>query len=261
MDEPKRSRRWLLVLPVMASLVAVAWAARGQVERWTRQRLSDSYRTRIQSLPERQAAALVRQLSELDADAPAVLVPLLADGRDAVAHAADETLHRLVADWRRLPSEQSTPRVAALARELANIAPRLPSERQSAARQLAARLLDENFESYADNHAGVVADCETVLCLRPPVESELRIATAPSRPKPLLAQPLPPEAATTPVPAEPQLPAVVAAPSPVPTRQPPPVEHSFYGRPREPERLIDASRERPEEPRQLRRPRAMKIEG
>ena len=260
MNERNGSRRWLLVLPMVASLAAVAWATRGRVEHWTRQQLSDGYRSQIQSLPEPEATALVRRLSELDADAPAVLVPLLADGREPVVRAADATLHRLVADWQRLPSDQWAPRAAALARELAGIAPRLPSQRQSAASQLAARLLNGTLASHAADDAEFVADCEMVLRLRPPVEDEPRIAVAPSLPRPLLPEPQPPEAATTPVPADPQPPAAIAAPLPLPPRQPP-VEQPFYGRPREPERLIDASRERPEEPRQLRRPRAMQIKG
>jgi len=53
---------------------------------------------------------------------------------------------------------------------------------------------------------------------------------------------------------------ISATPAPL-AEQVAPMEPKFYGKPLEPEHLIDASRERPEEPRQLRRPRAMKIEG
>jgi hypothetical protein len=90
------------------------------------------------------------------------------------------------------------------------------------------------------------------------VTDEPRLAARPTpaeraivKPAPIAAPPVRsiPPAATAPLAAPP-----VEAP---PSASPPP----FYGRPAEPERLIDASRERPEEPRQIRPPRAIKIEG
>jgi hypothetical protein len=113
-----------------------------------------------------------------------------------------------------------------------------------------------------DHAADVLADCEAVLRLPVADEGELRIAAVPTLPNLQPAEPQPTEPTRPSLPPSPQAPIEVVAPLPVLAPQPAPTAAPpFYGRPREPERLIDASRERPEEPRQLRRPKALKLEG
>ncbi len=239
--------RWLMLALAAGIVAAAALVARDQISRWTRHRLRDQYAARIAALPEARAAAQVHQLTELDADAPAVLIPLLADRRDRVARAAEQTLVQLVDQWQHLPGEQSSPRLARLARELATTAPSLSETRRRAAHDLAARLLVCSLDPQSASAAQVVADCESVLRLSHTRASEIRVAAAPTPAAPLPAAVVAPPAQPIPVAA---------------VREPlPPAEPKFYGTPLEPERLIDASRERPEEPRQLRRPRATKIEG
>jgi hypothetical protein len=239
--------RWLWLALAAGIVAAAALVARDQISRWTRHALRDQYAARIAKLPEVQATVLVHQLAALDGDAPAVLIPLLADPRDDVARAAEQTLVQLVDQWQHLPGEQSAPPLARLARELAMTAPSLTETRRRAAHDLAARLLVCSLDPQNVSAAQIVADCESVLRLQHTRASEIRVAAAPAPLAPLPAPVIAPPAQPIPVPAveEPLLPA----------------EPKFYGTPLEPERLIDASRERAEEPRQLRPPRATKIEG
>jgi hypothetical protein len=260
MYERRSSRRWLWLALAAAIVGPGALAGRGYLPRWTLDRAAAQVRQRVQSLPEGRAAQFVRELQSLDADAPAVLVPLLAEPRASVAGAAEQTLAQLADEWQRLSPEQAAPRMARLARELAEQAPILPPARRRAARGLAVRLLTSPLDQRSAEGPQILADCEIVLRLPVPAQEELRIAAAPpalpSAP-PTAVPPIEhqPEATSVPSPAVP--PVVTAVPTPVT----PPPEPRIHGAPLEPERLIDASQERPIEPRQLRRPKAMKIEG
>ena len=253
------AKRWTLSRLVLLALAGgvIAWAAiagRGLVGSWTRARVRDQMHARVHALRDAQASQFVRELAVLDADAPAVIVPLLADPREPVAAAAEQTLRRLVEDWQRLPADQANHRFGMLAHELAAWAARLPAPRGLAARDLAARVLVSPLDPGSPRAAQILADCELVL--RQPIEYHevVRVAAAP----PARTEP-PSIPAVQPVPAAP--PVVVAAPAAVMSDPHSAPEPRIYGAPLEPERLIDASQERSVEPRQLRRPKAMKIEG
>jgi hypothetical protein len=211
--------------------------------------LRDRLVQRMESLSEPQAARRVRELALLDQDAPAALVPLVADERAAVADAAAATIDRLVADWNGLPAAEVAPRIAALAHELAAAAPQLPVERRAWAHALATRLLVWPLGATIDS-GQIVADCETVLRLPIEEAGEIRLAAAE---RTIEAEPV--EIASPP-PLAPELPATLPA---APSTEPDPVIPRVYG-PVEPGRLIDASKERPIQPKQFLPPRAMKIE-
>lgn len=240
---------WLLLLLSAALVAAGGLAARQTIARWTRRQLVAQETRRIRELAEPQAVARLQALENLDAEAIGIVVPVLADQRETVAIAAARTLSRLVDRWRHLRTDESSPRVAALASELAAIAPRMAPDRRRWAHDLATRLLvwplDEPFAASGQTWA----DCESILRLPLAEEPEIRLAAVPDETPQLVDVP----------PAEPfmpELPATLPA-----AAEPAAAEPRFYGRPLEPGRLIDASRERPVEPQQLLPPRAMKIEG
>jgi hypothetical protein len=216
-------------------------------------------------LPEQRAADFASGLAALDAEAPAALVPLLADPREPVAAAAELALARLSEDWRRLPPDEAAVRFRRLAHELAEAAPGLPAARRRAAQHLAARLLVGPLDQE------IVADCEVVLRLAAPSWSEETWSDGPHRTSSTVDsnsgtvgrdEQIPVRVAAQPAPITPLSvpPADFQSPAPI-VSEPQPPEPRIYGPPLEPERLIDASQERPIEPRQLRRPKAMKIEG
>jgi hypothetical protein len=172
-----------------------------------------------------------------------------------VADAAVFAIDRLATDWSRLKRDESTPRIALLASELAAIAPKLPGERRRWAQALATRLVIWPLNDAAVS-GQVVADCETVLRL--PVDEgtavdyvAVRVAAAERTFEPDTV-----EVAAPPPPAHElpgSLPAVILPESE-------PTIPRVYGAV-EPGRLPDASQERPVRPKQFLPPRAMKIDG
>jgi hypothetical protein len=263
LTKPLRTRRLPLLL-AGAALAAALVVAGQQAARRRSIEHSQSHSSRaIAALPERAAAQHVHDLLSLDVEALPILVPLLADQRPLVADAAHEALADLLARWQRLPPGESSPRVARLARELAVLSPDLAESRRRTAHDLAARVLVWPLDPSAANAPQVVADCEAVLRLPASVTDEPRVAARPTPAQPAIVKPAlagPAPAAAPPVRS---IPPVATAPlaAPLVEAPPPASPPPFYGRPAEPERLIDASRERPEEPRQIRPPRAIKIEG
>jgi hypothetical protein len=255
MNQATGLRRWLAWALAVVVVVGCGLAVRGRLSEWTERQLRERQVQRIQALPEAQAAALVRQLFQLDQQAPAVLVPLVVDQRAGVSDAAAFAIDRLVTDWSRLNRDEATPRIVMLASELAAVAPKLPAERRRWAHALATRLvvwpLDDSVVS-----GQVVADCETVLRL--PADDEtaddrdaVRVAAA--------ARTIEPDAVEVAAPQPPahELPGTLPA---VASPESEPTIPRVYGTV-EPGRLPDASQERPVRPKQFLPPRAMKIDG
>jgi len=255
MNQATGLRRWLVWGLAVVVVVGCGLAVRGRLSDWTERQLRERQVQRIQALPEAQAAALVRQLFQLDEQAPAVLVPLVVDQRAAVADAAVIAIDRLVTDWSRLKRDAATPRIVMLARELAAVAPTLPVERRRWAHALAERLVIWPLND-AVMSGQVVADCETVLRL--PVDDEtagdhavVRVAAA----ERTIESDAVEVAAPPPLAHElPNMLPAVASPEQEPTIP------RVYGTV-EPGRLPDASQERPVRPKQFLPPRAMKIDG
>jgi hypothetical protein len=243
-------KSWLLWTLATVVVIGAALVVRERLRDWTTSELSDRLVRRIAALSEERAVAEVRELAALDADAPVLLLPLLADQREPVAASAREAVDRLVDDWRRVGGAQAAPRVARLARELAAIAPRLPEKHVSWAQSLAERLLIWPT-SDPELSASIIGDCEIVLRLPSPEASEVRLAAAERTIEPDVVEVAPPP------PLAPELPGTMPAAS---APQSESIIPRVYG-PVEPARLPDASQERPERPKQFLPPRAMRIDG
>ena len=164
----------------------------------------------------------------------------------------------LLTRWESLSADQSAPRVGRLARALAAIAPHVPPSRRRELHDLAARVLVWPLDADGVNAPQVLADCEAILRVPLRSEDEVRIAARPAV-TPIAPVATAPEAVEAAPP--PSDPTPVAPVTPIVESPPPSEPPSFYGQPSEPERLIDASRERAEEPRQIRPPKAIKIDG
>jgi hypothetical protein len=220
---------WLLVLAVLASVAVAMWFARGRIQPWTHQRLTQQRLHELAGLPEPNAAQLVRRLSQ-DDQWLAVFVAAAADARPAVAGAGRAALLDRLEHWAQLPAGESSPQVAALAQLLAEQAPRLSPEHRAFSQSLAHRLLLWPVDSRKVDAAGLIADCETVLNLPGEEPQPIQLAAAPPAPRHT-----PPS--LPPPPAQPEIPPPSALP-PVITTQPPAP-------------LIDASGPLPTEPRRF----------
>jgi hypothetical protein len=260
MANRKQVSRWWLLFVSVAIAVALAVGLQVVVRRNVVRHTQTTAAQAIASLPQRAAAAKVRELLALDAEAINTIVPLLADKREPVADAAHDAIADLLTRWEPLAPRQSSPKIERLARELAAIAPHVPASRRQELHGLAARVLVWPVDADSASAPQVLADCEAVLRLPLLKEDDVRVATLPAAEPGFVPAMVTQEPAEAAVP----VPAIVPQPAPSPTLveaplspEPPP----FYGRPTEPERLIDASRERAEEPRQIRPPKAIKIDG
>ena len=81
--------------------------------------LLDAWRSDLKALPDEQVPVKLQQISGLGGDGVPVLVELLGSDRRVVSAAARTALENLLIRWRALPSKDSSPRVARLARLLA----------------------------------------------------------------------------------------------------------------------------------------------
>jgi hypothetical protein len=238
--------RWIGWVFVGGVVAVSAGGGRYWLAEWLVARTEAQRAALVGELSATEAARYVRRLPPMDEATPATLVVALADERPEVAQAAVESLSRAVTRWSELRPEEAAPRVAILARELAEVAPQLDGDRQYVASRLAERLIVWPIAGPGESAATITA-CESVLRLRAtlPLDDGLRVASLPA----MAEQNAPAE------PAEEDLPPVVMAPILSPASPPRPIP----GMP--PERIPDASSERPVEPRQFLPPRAAKIEG
>ncbi len=251
MKQASRWQNWALWTLATVVVIGAALVVRGRLHDWTERQLRERLVQQIASLPEDRAVARVRRLVGLDADAPALLVPLLSDKREALAASAREAIDLLVDDWRRTRGNEAAPRIARLASELASAAPRLPEKHVSWAQSLAERLLVWPT-SDAESSARIIGDCEIVLRLpAPEAANEVRVGAAERTIEPEIVEVAPPPMLSAELPAA--LPAATLPESE-------PIMPRVYG-PVEPGRLPDASQERPERPKQFLPPRALKIDG
>jgi hypothetical protein len=207
--------RWVGWL-VVGGLVAVsAGMGRYWLAEWLVARTEAQRAALVGELSAVEAARYVRQLPPMDEATPATLVVALADERPEVAHAAAESLSRAVTRWSELRPAEAAPRVAILARELAEAAPQLDDDRQYVASRLAERLIVWPIESPGES-AATIAACESVLRLRAtlPWDDGLRVASLPTATETVVADEPPPEE---------DLPPVVMAPIVPPPQQPRPI--------------------------------------
>ena len=218
---------WLFVLAVLASVATGLWLARGRIEKWTHQRLTQQRLHELAALPAPKAAQLVRRLSP-DDQWLAVFVAAAADERPAVAGAGRAALLDCLEHWAQLPAGECSPRVATLALLLAEQAPRLSPEHRAFSQTLAHRLLLWPIDSRQVDAAGLIADCEAVLNLPGEEPQPIQLASAPPASRPNLPS-TPPAKPDVPPPSAPQRTITPQPPAP----------------------LLDASRELPPEPRRF----------
>jgi hypothetical protein len=175
--KPTGAKSWLLVLAMAGVVASTAWLARGWMLAATHQRLEQQYQQRIATLPEGQAARLVRELARRDRAWIGVILAASADDRDAVAAAAESELRDLVERWSALPAAESSSHVAELASLLAGHAPRLPAERRHLAQALAERLIVWPIDGRQVDVARLIAECQAVLLLPRTEPADIRVAT------------------------------------------------------------------------------------
>ena len=239
------SRGWWLVIP--AAIIPAAIAAVGltaalgqqQLRDWNRQRLVRQRREQIASLSDRRAARLVLQLAENDDEWIDAIVAAWADPRASVARAGQVATLGLEQRWSALPPQDASPRIARLARLLAQHAPQMDALRREAAIALAQRLLDLPLDGREMDSAQFISDCQSVLVLPVAPPDEIRLAALPPAPT----------AATT----------ILTPPAELRPLQTPAIPAPPPGSVTPPAPLPDANRERPVEPQRLPAPKAKAI--
>jgi hypothetical protein len=227
---------WLAALGALAAVWTGALAAQRRLSDFTHERLVRRSRERIAASSDHRAARLVLQLAADDAWL-AVLVGACTDRRQSVARAGEVAVEGQLQRWSALPAQEAAPKLAELARLLAQHAPQMTGRQRDAAQSLAQRLLDRPVDSTRINAARFIADCEAVLRLPSAAADDIRLAALPpalpSSPPAVAAPPVPP-AALQPL----QTPATPIGPLPAPAALP------------------DANRERPSEPLPLPKAKA-----
>jgi hypothetical protein len=153
------------------SLTAAWWAGSDLRKGWLAANV-------VASIDADQPADLSLPLTELDAlgrPGQEALIDLLDSPSGEVARAAQAKLLARIAQWRELPAQESTPRVALLAQSLADRAPLLDSRGVTLAKHIALELLSWPTRGAS---SALVVDCETVLRLDEDDDARVRTAAA-----------------------------------------------------------------------------------
>ena len=141
---------------VVASLI-IRWARDSGFDR-------DEARLSLKIATDEQLTELLPQLvSRDDAAQIEFLASLIGDERPPLRLAARETLAARFERWGTLPSQQSTPLVAQLARQLAAMGESLPDDSRPFAADLATRLMLWPVPADSPLDDQIVADCQKAL--------------------------------------------------------------------------------------------------
>jgi hypothetical protein len=170
--EPWKSRmtlrgwfRWWWLVPAIVVVVMGSWLARAKLSAWTRARLAEEEQAVIASLPEGQAAEMVRRLPEIGDEGLEVLAFALADKRQEVTAAARSALIALLTDWQDLPIDERSLQAERLASALADQAPKLSPDALVIAQYAARLLLSWPANGRRIDAAALIANCESILRL------------------------------------------------------------------------------------------------
>ncbi len=117
----------------------------------------------VELVPDRFVAAHQLEIAKLDLAGTDVLVQALGNPRAIVAEGAGSALHAQLDQWARMPSRESSPRVAHLANQLAAKVSLWNDAARSTAADLATRILQWPVRSRVTNRVELIADCNKVL--------------------------------------------------------------------------------------------------
>ena len=157
------AKDWLFATTTVLAMTASLLALVAVPGLRPRDHLVAGWRRELQALPDELLLPRLRQIASLGDDGVAILVETLGSERESVAAAARTTLEDQMIRWQMLRSQQSSPKVAELARRLAQQVGQFgPAGRRFAA-DLATRILAWPVDRQAIDSTRLVADCEAVL--------------------------------------------------------------------------------------------------
>jgi len=148
-----------LTLAIAAGLLALATGLRVQYTQW----LAEHWRKQLETVPDDQAAQLLHQVAELGEPGIPVLVEALGSQRQSVAKCGRRVLLAEIHRWEALRARESSPKLAALARALADRVDEFGPAAQADAADLAARILHWPLDNRVVDRTEVIASCHTVL--------------------------------------------------------------------------------------------------
>ncbi|NLX56664.1 MAG: hypothetical protein GXY58_16270 [Planctomycetaceae bacterium] len=161
-----RRRRVIATLIVLAGLAAAVAVVLRAGAHHPADLLAADIGRYLESVPEERVGIELQQLAELDRVGLLVVADALGSERACVAQSAATTLQHLLKRWRTLPHDESSVRVARLARRLAQRAEQWPSAARSVASDLALQVLNWPVDGQQVDRAALIADCEHVLRLQ-----------------------------------------------------------------------------------------------
>ena len=156
-----KGRRTLrLTLGITAGLVVLAVAAWSQYPRF----LAAHWGNRLPTVPDERAAVLLEGVARLGEPGIPVLVDALGSERESVAAAGKRVLHNEFERWETLRAREYSPKLAILAKALADrVAQFGPTAREDAARLASQILRLWALDDEVVDPAEVIASCEKVL--------------------------------------------------------------------------------------------------
>ncbi|MBN2022923.1 MAG: HEAT repeat domain-containing protein [Pirellulales bacterium] len=154
-----RRQFWWAALAVATVLLGVTFGLREAGRGW----LAREWQREMAQADDPRAVELVGRVAGLGPPGLPVLVEMLGSPRERVARAARGALFAQLEDWKSLDARSASPRLAALARSLADHVDRFgPTARLDAA-ELATRILRCPMDPATVDRRRVIDACETVL--------------------------------------------------------------------------------------------------
>jgi len=156
-----KGRRTLrLVLGITAGLVVLAVAGWSLYPRF----LAAHWRNRLPTVPDERAAVLLEGVARLGEPGIPVLVDALGSERESVAAAGKRVMHKELERWETLRAREYSPKLAILAKALADRVARFgPTARDDAANLASQILRLWSLDDDVVEPAEVIASCEKVL--------------------------------------------------------------------------------------------------
>lgn len=171
------TRRWLFPVLCVGCLTVILLAALAKLTPRPKQVLAHQRQSELKTAADDEVLPLLREIADLGDAGIGVLVESLGSQREVVARGSQRVLHEVLERWQLLPADVSSPRVTALARELAEHTSALPREARSIAADLATQILVWSFDDDVVQIQQVIMDCETVLRASAGTGSSPRLTT------------------------------------------------------------------------------------